>query len=73
MSHTKELINMGGFNGISKVAEARISDLLSVHHVNSVRFSDDLATIVSNVAQSWDWNADFKEVTFSKRKCQLPV
>ena len=73
MSHTKELINMGGFNGISKVAEARISDLLSIHHVNSVRFSDDLATIVSNVAQSWDWNADFTEVTISKRKYQIPV
>jgi hypothetical protein len=64
---------MGGFNGISKVAEARISDLLSVHHVNSVHFSDDLATIVSNVAQSLDWNTEFAEVTFSKRKYQLPV
>ena len=44
----------GVFSGISKATEAGTSDLLSVRHVNLVRFSDDLATIVPNVAKSWD-------------------
>jgi len=58
----------GVFSGISKATEAGTSDLLSVRHVNLVRFSDDLATIVPNVAKSWDWNADFTEVTFTLRE-----
>ena len=49
----------GVLDGISKATESGTSDLLSVRHVNLVRFSDDLATVVPNVAKSWEWNADF--------------
>lgn len=60
--------NYGGtFQGISKATEAGTSDLLSVRHVNLVRFSDDLATIVPNIAKSWSWNPDFTQVTFTLR------
>ncbi|MCZ6773760.1 MAG: ABC transporter substrate-binding protein, partial [Proteobacteria bacterium] len=49
----------GVFDMISNNTEAGTSDLLSVRHVNLVRFSDDLTTIVPNIAKSWSWNDDF--------------
>ena len=58
----------GVLNGISKATESGTSDLLSVRHVNLVRFSDDLATVVPNVAKSWDWNADFTVLKVNLRK-----
>jgi len=58
----------GTFDMISNALEAGTSDLLSVRHVNLVRFSDDLATIVPNVAKGWSWNGDFTELTFFLRK-----
>jgi peptide/nickel transport system substrate-binding protein len=33
-----------------------------------VRYSDDLETIVPNVAKSWDWNDDYTQLTFHLRK-----
>lgn len=57
----------GTLDGISKATESGTSDLLSVRHVNLVRFSDDLATVVPNVAKSWQWNADFTLLTVNLR------
>ena len=36
--------------------------------VNFVRYSDDLLTIVPNVAKDWKFNEDFTELTFYLRK-----
>lgn len=58
----------GVLDGISKATESGTSDLLSVRHVNLVRFSDDLATVVPNVAKSWEWNADFTVLKVNLRK-----
>ena len=58
----------GVLDGLSNATEAGTSDLLSVRHVNLVRFSDDLQTIVPNVAKGWEWNDDFTELTFFLRK-----
>ncbi|MCV6590300.1 MAG: ABC transporter substrate-binding protein [Marinobacterium sp.] len=58
----------GVLDGISKATESGTSDLLSVRHVNLVRFNDDLQTIVPNVAKSWQWNDDFTQLTFALRK-----
>ena len=58
----------GVLDGMSNATEAGTSDLLSVRHVNLVRFSDDLVTIVPNVAKSWSWNDDFTELTLTLRK-----
>ena len=43
----------GVFDMISNNTEAGTSDMLSVRHVNLVRYSDDLTTIVPNIAKSW--------------------
>ncbi len=58
----------GTMNGQSEAPEAGTSDLLSVRHVNLVRYSDDLTTIVPNVAKSWAWNKDFTQLTFKLRR-----
>ena len=58
----------GTFDMLSNATEAGTSDFLSVRHVNLVRYSDDLATIVPNVAKSWTWNDDFTQLTFTLRK-----
>lgn len=58
----------GVLDGISKATESGTSDLLAVRHVNLTRFSDDLATVVPNVAKSWQWNDDFTVLTVSLRK-----
>ena len=58
----------GTFDALSNANEAGTSDFLSVRHVNLVRYSDDLETIVPNVAKSWDWNDDFTQLTFHLRK-----
>ena len=58
----------GTFDMLSNATEAGTSDLLSVRHVNLVRYSDDLETIVPNVAKGWEWNADFTQLTFFLRK-----
>ena len=58
----------GVFDMISNATEAGTSDLLSTRHVNLVRFSDDLQTIVPNIAKSWSWNDDYTQLTFNLRK-----
>ena len=58
----------GTLDVLSNATEAGTSDFLSVRHVNLVRFSDDLQTIVPNVAKGWEWNADFTKLTFHLRK-----
>ena len=58
----------GTLDMISNALEAGPSDLLSVRHVTLVRFSDDLVTIVPNVAKGWEWNDDFTQLTFFLRK-----
>ncbi|MEO0681379.1 MAG: ABC transporter substrate-binding protein [Pseudomonadota bacterium] len=57
----------GTMRALSNATEAGTSDFLSVRHVNLVRFADDLATIVPNIAKSWSWNDDFTELTFELR------
>jgi len=58
----------GTLDVLSNATEAGTSDFLSVRHVNFVRFSDDLQTIVPNIAKSWKWNSDFTKLTFHLRK-----
>lgn len=58
----------GTLDALSNATEAGTSDFLSTRHVNLVRFSDDLQTIVPNVAKSWSWNEEFTELTFELRE-----
>lgn len=58
----------GTLDALSNATEAGTSDFLSIRHVNLTRYSDDLATIVPNVAKSWAWNEDFTELTIELRK-----
>ena len=58
----------GTIRFLSNATEAGTSDMLSTRHVNLVRFADDLATIVPNVAKSYEWNDDFTQLTFTLRK-----
>ena len=58
----------GTFDVLSNASESGTADFLSVRHVNFVRFSDDLQTIVPNVAKSWEWNDDFTQLTFHLRE-----
>ena len=58
----------GTLDVLSNATEAGTSDFLSVRHVNLVRYSDDLQTIVPNVAKSWEWNDDFTQLTFKLRE-----
>ncbi|QIE43423.1 ABC transporter substrate-binding protein (plasmid) [Rhodobacteraceae bacterium SC52] len=57
----------GVITGLSKATESGTSDLLSVRHVNFVRYTDDLQTVVPNIAKAWSWNDDFTELTISLR------
>ncbi|MEZ5911183.1 MAG: ABC transporter substrate-binding protein [Paracoccaceae bacterium] len=58
----------GTLDALSNATEAGTSDFMSTRHVNLVRYSDDLETIVPNVAKSWEWNADYTQLTFHLRK-----
>lgn len=58
----------GVVTGLSRGTESGTSDLLSVRHVNLVRFSDDLKTLVPNVAKGWAWNDDYTQLTFTLRR-----
>ncbi len=58
----------GTLDVLSNATEAGTSDFLSVRHVNFVRFSDDLQTIVPNIAKGWEWNDNFTKLTFHLRK-----
>ncbi|MEO1520610.1 MAG: ABC transporter substrate-binding protein [Cyanobacteria bacterium J06633_2] len=58
----------GTLAGLSKATESGTSDLLSTRHVNLFRFSDDLQTIVPNVARDFEWNDDYTVLTVYLRK-----
>ncbi len=58
----------GTLRGMSKATEFGTSDLLSVRHVNLVRYSDDLQTLVPNVARAFEVNDDGTLLTFHLRK-----
>jgi len=59
----------GGRMRFASVApEAGNSEFLSVAHVNLVRYTDDLQTIVPNVAKDYQWNDDLTELTMTLRK-----
>jgi len=58
----------GQLDALSNATEAGTSDFLSIRHVNLVRYSDDLQTIVPNIAKSWEWNDDFTQLTFNLRE-----
>lgn len=58
----------GVITGLSKGTESGTSDLLSVRHVNFVRYADDLQTVVPNVAKAWAWNDDYTQLTITLRK-----
>ena len=57
----------GTLDALSNATEAGTSDFMSLRHVNLVRYSDDLETIVPNVAKSWTWNDDYTQLTFTLR------
>ncbi|MGB3279325.1 MAG: ABC transporter substrate-binding protein, partial [Pseudorhodobacter sp.] len=58
----------GTLDALSNATEAGTSDFMSIRHVNLVRYSDDLETIVPNIAKSWAWNDDYTQLTFTLRK-----
>ncbi len=58
----------GVITGISKGTESGTSDLLSVRHVNFVRYADDLQTVVPNIAKGWSWNDEFTVLTINLRE-----
>ena len=58
----------GVMDVLSNATEAGTSDVLSLRHVNLVRYSDDIGQIVPDVAKGWQWNDDFTELTFSLRE-----
>lgn len=58
----------GVLDALSNATEAGTSDFLSTRHVNLVRYSDDLKTIVPMVAKGWEWNDDYTQLTFYLRK-----
>ena len=57
----------GVITGLSKGTESGTSDLLSVRHVNFVRYTDDLQTVVPNIAKDWSWNDGYTELTIHLR------
>lgn len=58
----------GTYDNLSNAPEAGTAGFMSIRHVNLVRYSDDLQTVVPNVAKSWKWNDDYTQLTFSLRK-----
>lgn len=57
----------GTFNALSNATESGTSDFLSIRHTTLFRYSDDLETIVPNVAKDWAWNDDFTQLTVTLR------
>lgn len=58
----------GKLRGICIAYESGTSEVMAWRQANIVRFSDDVRTIVPNVAKSWKWNDDYTEITFTLRK-----
>ncbi|MBN9306520.1 MULTISPECIES: ABC transporter substrate-binding protein [unclassified Devosia] len=58
----------GTLEGTSRAPTSGTSDILSWRQTVLVRMSDDLKTVVPDVARSWKWNDDYTAVTFELRK-----
>ncbi len=58
----------GTLDALSNATESGTSDFMSIRHVNLVRYSDDLTTIVPMIASGWEWNEDFTQLTFFLRE-----
>ncbi len=58
----------GTLRGISISYESGTSEIMTWRHVNMIRYSEDLQTIVPDVAREWKWNDDYTEITFTLRK-----
>ena len=58
----------GTLRGFARAYESGTSEILSWRQLNMVRYSDDMATVVPNVAKGWKWNDDYTEITFYLRK-----
>ncbi len=58
----------GTLRGMARAYESGTSEILAWRQVNMVRYSDDMTTVVPNVASGWEWNDDYTEVTFHLRK-----
>ncbi|MCD4718813.1 MAG: ABC transporter substrate-binding protein [Desulfobacula sp.] len=58
----------GKLRGVALALESSTSEGMSWRQVSLVRISDDMSTIVPNVAKSWKWNKDYTEITFNLRK-----
>ncbi|MBP0013254.1 MAG: ABC transporter substrate-binding protein [Roseofilum sp. SBFL] len=65
----EEIGQYGGIlAGLSKATESGTSDLLSTRHVNLFRYSDDLKTLVPNIARDFEWNDDYTILTVYLRE-----
>ena len=58
----------GTLRGFARAYESGTSEILSWRQLNMVRYSDDMKTVVPNVAKSWKWNDDYTEIIFDLRK-----
>lgn len=58
----------GVLDGLANATESGTSDLLSIRHVNFVRYASDLQTVVPNIAKGWEWNEDFTQLTILLRE-----
>ena len=58
----------GKLRGLALALESSTSEVMSWRQVSLVRISDDMTTIVPNVAKSWKWNDDYTQITFQLRK-----
>jgi peptide/nickel transport system substrate-binding protein len=58
----------GTFYGLSNSTESGTSDLLSMRHVHFARYSDNLKSVVPNVAKSLTFNDDYTILTIKLRK-----
>ncbi len=58
----------GTLRGLARAYESGTSEILAWRQVNLVRYSDNMETVVPNVASGWEWNDDFTEITLTLRK-----
>jgi peptide/nickel transport system substrate-binding protein len=58
----------GVLRGLSLAPDSGTSEIMSWRQVNLVRLSEDLQTIVPNVARAWEWGKDQRSITIHLRK-----
>ena len=61
----------GTLRGMCISYESGTSEVMAWRQANMVRFSDDLSTIVPNVAKSWKWNKDYTEDTKPQKEAGI--